>query len=1092
MRNSLRTGLSTFLAGFLLTLSQAGNAVTVAQMPLFIAAGVTPNVMLVVDNSGSMNGIIWAEAFDSTALYPDWSPMIDHDCNPGTALREAWSPTDGNLHYSTLVNSRYRGTCGGSTNTAPTCAAGTVRGRNADGTETRCLVLPDPVGGGNTRYQGNYLNYLFETYAGGTNLTGGQIPNTYRMAVARNVATNVVNDNSNLRLGLTRFNTHAGGQVLQNCGASTAALNTSIAGLTATTWTPLAETLYEVTRYFRGMSSQYNGGVSYTSPIRYRCQKNFVIVITDGYPTQDASFPSTDPADVADPTRSLPNWDNLAPATLAADYPNFAQYSDGFLTGASSAEGNTLYLDDMAKFAYDIDMRTGLDDTGKSFDDPDDPRQNLVTYTVGFTAANQMLADAAEYGTGTYYQANDETSLTIALQAALADIARRTGSAASVATNSTRLAADTFIYQARFSSKDWGGQLLAYPIGANGDIATLADNEDVPSLDLGDGTTRTGWNAANEMPDPADRNIYTYDPSAAAGSRGRTFEWDNLTAGQQAALDADVFGTVDSEGANRLLYLRGDRSSESPNGAQFRPRSSVLGDIVNSDPTYVGQQNYGYDVLTGSEGSSYLTYRESSAYTGRTPVVYVAANDGMLHGFDAETGVELMAYMPNAVYPQLSALTHLSFNTNHLLINDGAPRAMDAYIDSSWRSILVGSLGGGGKGVYALDVSDPDNFSAGDVMWEFTSADDSNMGVAIPAPTIVRLANGKFAAIVANGYNSGGNATLFVLDLKTGAIIREIDTGVGGDNGLSNPTPVDVDADRITDFVYAGDLRGNMWKFDLTSSNPASWGVAFSSGGVPAPLYTACSSDPCTGSNFQPITARPEVGISPPAGYFVYFGTGRYFAEGDNGVGTGANTVYAIRDTNEKGATTLVLPTPGRSALVQQEVLYEDVVNFDGTIEGIRVTTNNPIEDDDDGWYLDLPTSGERQVSTPILRGGRIIFTTVIPSGDECSAGGDSWLMELDALSGSRLAASPFDLNRDFAFDIEDFVPLDPNDPDSPLVPVSGRKSKEGIIKTPGIIGGCGASTIECKYASGSKGKIDTTIENAGNQKGRQSWREIQ
>jgi len=1078
MRSSLRTGMSTFLAGFLLTMSQAGNAVTIAQMPLFIAAGVTPNVMLVVDNSGSMNGIIWATGFDSTQDYPNWSFV-----NNGNS---AWTSDTGSVYFSSMVSSTWR-TSGSGTD----CNAGWSRGRKSDGT-IKCLKLPDPVGGSNTRYLGNYLNYLFQTYAHNTNLTGGQIPNTYRMAVARNVATNVVNDNSNLRLGLTRFNTDAGGQVLQNCGATTSALNTSIAGLTATTWTPLAETLYEVTRYFRGLASQYNSGVAYTSPILYRCQKSFVIVITDGYPTQDETFPNNDPADVADTSRSLPNWDKLAPATLASDYPNFPQYSDGFVTGAATDEGDSLYLDDIAKFAHDIDMRTGPDATSRSFDDPDYPQQNLVTYTVGFTAANQMLADAAEYGTGAYYQANDEDSLTVALQAALADIARRTGSAASVATNSTRLASDTFIYQARFSSKDWGGQLLAYPIGSNGDIANLEDGEEVPSLELDDGSTRTGWNAANELPDAGDRNIYTYDPTAAAGSRGREFAWASLTATQQAALNTDVFGTPDGNGEARLWYLRGDRSNESPNGVQFRPRSSVLGDIVNSDPTYVGQQNYGYDVLAGSEGSSYLTYRESSGFTNRTPMVYVAANDGMLHGFNAETGVELMAYMPNAVYPQLSALTHLSFNTSHRLINDGAPRAMDAYISGGWRTILVGSLGGGGKGVYALDVTDPENFSADDVMWEFTSADDSNMGVAIPSPTIARLANGKWGAIVANGYNSGGNAKLFVLDLETGAIIREIDTGVSGDNGLSNPTPVDVDADRITDYVYAGDLQGNMWKFDLTSSTPANWAVAFQSGGVPAPLYTACSSDPCTSTNRQPITARPEVGISPPAGYFVYFGTGRYFAEGDNGVGTGANTVYAIRDTNEKGATTLVLPTAGRSALVQQEVLYEDVVDFDGNIEGIRVTTNNPIEDDDDGWYLDLPTSGERQVSTPILRAGRIIFTTVIPSGDECSAGGESWLMELDALSGSRLGTSPFDLNRDFAFDIEDYVPLDPDDPDSPLVPVSGRQSKEGIIKTPGIISGCGASTIECKYASGSKGKIDTTIENAGNQKGRLSWREIQ
>ncbi len=216
------------------------------------------------------------------------------------------------------------------------------------------------------------------------------------------------------------------------------------------------------------------------------------------------------------------------------------------MTGASTDEGDSLYLDDIAKFAYDIDMRTGLDETGKSFDEGEFAKQNLVTYTIGFTAENQMLEDAAEYGTGHPYQANDEETLTIALQAALADIGRRTGSAAAVASNSTRLGTDTFIYQARFD-KDWGGELLAYPIGPDGSVADLADEETVPKLVLENGSTRTGWNAANEMPDAADRNIYTYNPSAAAGSRGREFLWANLTASQQAALNQPVFGASDSQ-----------------------------------------------------------------------------------------------------------------------------------------------------------------------------------------------------------------------------------------------------------------------------------------------------------------------------------------------------------------------------------------------------------------------------------------------------------------------------------------------------------------------------------------------------------------
>ncbi len=892
------------------------------------------------------------------------------------------------------------------------------------------------------------------------------------MNVAKNVATTVVDENANLRLGLTAFNTNQGGRVLQNCATgNTAALKTDISALTPSTWTPLGEALYEVTRYFRGLDGYYND-VDYDSPIQYRCQKNFVIVITDGYPTQDTDFPADDPAD---PDGLLPDWDGIATPTTAAEYPNFLSGSDGFQpSGVNTDEGFSLYLDDIAKFAYDIDLRTGEDDdTDVSFDEAPFEQQNLVTYTVGFAVANQMMDDAATNGTGRYYQANDEAELTAALQAALADIEARTSSAASVATNSTRLASDTFIYQARFSTSDWGGQLLAYPIGAGGEVGVLADEPGaVPEL-----PGRSGWDAAQEIPAAGSRNIYTYDP---ATNSGMDFQWASLTDDQRTELDGD------GNGEKRLEYLRGDQQFETPNAPGFRRRSSILGDIINSDPAYVGKQNYGFELLPGDEGSTYKAYRKSSAYQDRTPMVYVASNDGMLHGFSATTGAELLAFVPNAVYPELTAYSDTSFNLNHRLINDGTPRALDAYIGGAWGTVLVGTLGGGGKGVYALNVTNPDGFDESDVLWEFTSEDDSNMGVAIPEATIGRMYNGMWAAVVANGYNSGGNATLFILDLATGDKLAELDTGVGDDNGLSSPTPVDVDGDRITDYIYAGDLKGNMWKFDVTSDDPADWEVAFEG----EPLYTACSEDPCTDDNRQPITARPEVGISPPAGYFVYFGTGRYFAVGDNGVGTGDNTVYAIRDKNAKGTPSPVLPTAGRSTLLEQVIETEQLITFGAYREWIRTSSKNTISDYQDGWYLDLPTTGERQVSNTLLRAGRLIFTTVIPSGDQCSAGGESWLMEIDALTGSRLTESPFDFNRDRAFDIKDWVPKDPNDPDGEKIPASGRKGSQGIMKGLGIV--ADGDTIEYKYGSGSLGGIDTTIESAGRLRGRQSWREIQ
>jgi type IV pilus assembly protein PilY1 len=410
-------------------------------------------------------------------------------------------------------------------------------------------------------------------------------------------------------------------------------------------------------------------------------------------------------------------------------------------------------------------------------------------------------------------------------------------------------------------------------------------------------------------------------------------------------------------------------------------------------------------------------------------------------------------------------------------------------MNGGWHTVLVGTLGAGGRGVFALDVTEPGAFDQGDVLWEFTAAQDTDLGVSIPQATIGRMYDGSWAAIVANGYNSGGGrAVLFILDLATGSIIRKIDTGVGGDNGLSSPLPADVDGDRITDYIYAGDLKGNLWKFDVTAANPSLWDAAFGIPGSPQPLFTACTQSPCTDANRQPITARPEVGLNPGGGVIVYFGTGRYFALGDNSTGGPLSSFYAIIDANDKGAPDPQPPTGGRDALLAQEVISEQTLTLGGVAQPVRITTNHAIGGGHEGWYLDLPASGERQVSTPILRGGRIIFTTLIPDTDPCSAGGTSWLMEMDALTGSRLAYSPFDLNGDREFDSGDFAVVTV-DGQVIAVPVTGRMSLEGIIKTPGIVSG---DRIEFKYASGTSGGIDRTVENSGSLRGRQSWRDVQ
>lgn len=357
----------------------------------------------------------------------------------------------------------------------------------------------------------------------------------------------------------------------------------------------------------------------------------------------------------------------------------------------------------------------------------------------------------------------------------------------------------------------------------------------------------------------------------------------------------------------------------------------------------------------------------------------------------------------------------------------------------------------------------------------------SDLGFTYGQASIGRMANGKWAAIVGNGYNSDGHkAVLFILDLETGAILKKIDTGVGSfasQNGLSTPVIVDVDNDKIVDYIYAGDMRGNLWKFDVTGSGAGSWDVAYKSGATNLPLFTATAPD----GTAQPITAKPTVTRRPDGDLMVFFGTGKFFEEVDRRVLTTpapqVQSFYGVRDPGSAITT-------GRSTLAQQSVITALTdFGFD-----LRVTTANEPTPTQNGWYLDLPTAGERQVSRPILRTGRIIFTTVIPNSDACYAGGDSWLMELDALSGSRLAFTPFDLSGEGEFDATDYVTvtIDGRDVD---IPVSGKKSKEGVIKTPGIVQ---KGDKEYKYTSGSSGGIEVTLEPGDIGAGRQSWRQLQ
>lgn len=660
-----------------------------------------------------------------------------------------------------------------------------------------------------------------------------------------------------------------------------------------------------------------------------------------------------------------------------------------------------------------------------------------------------------------YAFASDPSKLEDSLNEAFYKVADAAISASAVASNSTRLDSGTLVYQARFDSKRWSGELMAFPIDDGQSGGTQGSLK--PAI----------WKAQNKIPAHASRKIFTYNASSAP--KGVAFSWANLNASQQAALNDNPDTPAvdnDSKGSQRLSYLRGDLTNEAPSGLLFRTRTNLLGDIVNSDPFFMGTQSFGFEKLPGGEGTSYKTWRESSSYLGRTPMLFLGANDGMLHAFEASTGVEKFAFIPNAVFPNLSQLTSGSYK--HLYFVDGAPRGSDAYIGGQWRSYLLGSLAAGGKSIFALDVTSPDSFSTSDIKWEFTDAAD--LGYTFSQPTIARLASGHWVAIFGNGYQSSNNkAVLYILNLADGSLLKKIDTGVGSSttpNGLSTPVPIDLDGDRITDVVYAGDLQGNLWKFDLSGSSTSQWESAFKSGSTPTPLYTARDGS----GKVQSITARPAVGRHKDGGEMVYFGTGQYFMSDDNIVSSSGprQSVYGIWD--KKAA----ISQTNRSVLQQQSITSETVAFG----RNLRLVSKNPIDWAAKlGWYLDLSypsgtITGERVVSMPLVRHGRVIFVTLIPSTIPCDHGGNSWLMEVDAISGGRLAESVFDLNKDGVFSDKDYVDG---------IPVSGLGSEQGIIKTPGIIE---AGTNEYKYTTGSTGDIGVTSEKGGNanSKGRRSW----
>ncbi len=685
-----------------------------------------------------------------------------------------------------------------------------------------------------------------------------------------------------------------------------------------------------------------------------------------------------------------------------------------------------------------------------------------------------------------YFLVTNALNLRNQLAKAFDAVLSRSASTSSAAVNSGTIRSNTRFYQAEFNASVWSGNLRARPILSDGTIGPLS------------------WSAATVLPAAASRKIATRNTAGAAVP----FTWTSLDTGRRAELNPE---NVTATGQARVDWLRGVRTGERRNGGAFRDRDplSALGDIINSAPAFLAQPAGRY--ADSLESAPYSTFKSSNA--SRQAMIYIGGNDGMLHAFDADTGVEQWAFIPGSAFSKLKALTDINFQ--HKFILDGSPSISDAFWSGSWKTVAVTSLGQGAQSVFAMNVTTPTAANeaavASKFIWEFTDANDTDLGFVTGKPVVARMKNGKWVAIFGNGYNNTvadgrasttGNGVLYVVDMANGAIIKKFDTRVGmaadplgqaRPNGLAAPAVIDIDDDNIVDFIYVGDLFGNLWKIDVRATSESSWNFSFlDASSNPLPLHIARG----PGSTVQPITSRPTVGTGPYGeGYMVYFGTGKFLETADRTLATlTTQSLYGVIDRNTGTAADRVL---GRTNLTQQTIDLETTVATGVTTTGIRVTSANPLGANR-GWYLDLispgPTFvGEMQVTDSVLRNGRIFFTTLVPNPDPCGFGGDSWLVSLDALSGARLD-STFDLNGDGKFNNSDLY-----DQAGTLVAVSATKSGEGIAPRPTVV-----TNGEVDYflmpgtRQAAEGEPDTgartqirAADPGSGAYGRQSWRQL-
>lgn len=1126
---------SVFVIGCAMVNAQA--ATDISTIPLYAIQGVDPNIALTIDDSGSMQ---WAYVPDSLSTSGQrfrssayngmyYNPETNYTSPPdengvplSTTFGAAWINGFNHGAGSYDLATQYRATTSFNPGNGSHSRQGTLEASNAQAADYYVFDTTNTNCNGTKSDNDCYDRVIVSATSGvGGSDERQNFANWYSFYRTRNLATisaallafHAMPDN--VRVAWQALNTCTGFPTTSNCagysGSSYAAALDEFAfgsthrtnffkylmRLPANGGTPLVPRLAAAGEMYKSdRAYQSKPGVTVAGEKQAICRPNFSVVMTDGiWNSGDAGWTVGDADDIS---TTLPDGTAYA---QTAPYPNpwdrtLADVAFYYWSHDLSGLAN----DDSLQY-----MPVKTDETVTSLDGSEsvvltpfwnpknDPAtwQHMTTFTIGLGLSSWLgsgwaedtwsghyrdivtgkavwdpayqdatpgnvydLWHAAINGRGQFFSAETPSDVVSAFQTIMASVLDRTGSATAASVSSAVLTSDTLAYQVLFDSADWSGDLVAFKF-SDGTQSNACN-----SLPLGDLCPTSTWSAAQilDAKNPSGRHIITNNGG------GVPFTWANLSPAQQTALNGG-----DTLGSKRLDFLRGYRSEE---GVLFRTRGSVLGDIVNAHPAplYVGT---------------------TDNFPSRKPVVYAGANDGMLHGFDAVTGDEIFAFVPNAVFPNLIELTKTKYD--HRAFVDGGMTAQEIMVGGVYKTYLVGALGLGGRAIYILDITDPNQLTQTNASaifkGEFTHA---NLGYLLGAPKVVKTqadAPWDWVAVFGSGYNASDNKIgFFVVPLSAPASGRFIQaTDAWANNGISSIATVDNDGDGIVESAYGGDLFGNLWKLDMSDKNASSWDIAYKSGSAPAPAYVALDS----AGNRQPITAAPVAGAHPSGeGEIVYFGTGRYLGVSDI-TDQGVQSIYGI----------WVKPnhylSMKRSHLLQQKIV-QDYTNAFATNDARQTTDLGIVWYDEEnksgppdpntylGWYLDFDTeAGERVHQAPFLRADRIVFATVTPNEDPCSAGGSSWIYELDRFSGSRLKnQTPFDYNNDGLFDSQDYV-------GDPKTPGSGIRVKGGGINYLGPTGVVATDgNKERKVVSSSTGSLISLGESGSEQMNR-TWMEL-